>query len=423
MKLSHWYKALALGVGALALRLLYVAVAGKHVGILAGTDAVSYDRFARLMMSGWHWITTPLAVREPLYPAFMALSYRLPGSEIGTLQLMQALAGALAVVIVYLTLRTMLQERMAVIAAALIALHPHFITYTAEPLRENLIIPLLAAALMLFLLALKNGGEGRWFLCALFFTLLIHTDVRFLPLMAAIPVMAFAWHRRAGLALGQAAWMWFLLAMLMVPYQARCYIAMGKPVIVTERFLGKWLDRAASVVSSNRGAGGDKRLAWLQEWEAKKRQDLDNVRPEEQAFFLSGGRPETDRLAVHRILFIEYWRFAQLKSMYRPYPDGRFEKPWSAKHTVASGIVMIPFLILLPFVFIGSSASSRRVVYPLMIYLASSSLMHVFVHARERYRIPMEIVTAVLVAVAAANLWRLVRREKPEPHVEREEAA
>lgn len=419
MKHSHWYKVLALFAGALALRLLYVALAGKHAGIAAGTDAVSYDQFARLMMSGWHWITAPLAVREPLYPAFMALAYRLPGSEIGTLQLMQALLGAGTVAIVYLTLRTMLHERMALLAAALIALHPHFIVYTAEPLRENLIIPVLAAALMLFLLALKNGGEGKWFLSALFFTLLIHTDVRFLPLMAAVPFMAFGWHRAAGLALRQAAWMWFLLVMLMVPYQARCYIAMGKPVIVTERFLGKWLDRALSVTSSRKDAGaGDKRLAWLQEWEAKKRQNLEQVGPEERAFFLSGGRPETERLAVHKILFIEYWRFAQLKSMYRPYPDGRFEKPWSLKHTAASGIVMIPFLLLLPFVFIGSSAPSRRVVYPLLIYLAANSLMHVFVHARERYRIPMEIVTAVLVAVAAVNLWRLVRTKKHEPHEE-----
>jgi hypothetical protein len=109
--------------------------------------------------------------------------------------------------------------------------------------------------------------------------------------------------------------------------------------------------------------------------------------------------------------------------MYRPYPDGRFEKPWSLKHDVASGMIMIPFLILLPFVFLGSTAQSRRIVYPLMIYLASNSLMHVFVHARERYRTPMEIVIAVLVAVAVVNLWRLVRREKYEPQVEGEEAA
>jgi 4-amino-4-deoxy-L-arabinose transferase-like glycosyltransferase len=423
LKHFHWYKALALGIGALSLRLLYVAVAGRHAGIEAGKDAVSYDQFARLMMSGWDWITTPLAVREPLYPVFMALSYRLPGSEIGTLQLMQALAGALTVVIVYLTLRTMLEERIAIIAAALIALHPHFIVYTAEPLRENLIIPLLAAALMLFLLAMKNGGVWRLFLCALFFALLVHTDVRFLPLMAVIPAMAFTWHRRVGLAIRQTAWLWLVFAILMVPYQARCYVAMGKPVIVTERFLGKWLDRAASVMSSNKGTAGNRRLAWLQEWEAKKRQNLDNVSPEERAFFLSGGRPETDRLAVHWILFTEYWRFALFKNMYRPYPDGRFEKPWSLKHDVASGMIMIPFLILLPFVFLGSTAQSRRIVYPLMIYLASNSLMHVFVHARERYRTPMEIVIAVLVAVAVVNLWRLVRREKYEPQVEGEEAA
>jgi hypothetical protein len=416
---SHWYRASALAAGALALRLLYIAVAGRHVVIQAGKDAVSYDQFARLMMSGWQWITMPLAVREPLYPAFMALSYWLPGSPIGTLQFMQALLGAGTVAMVYLTLRTMLQERMALIAAALIAVHIQFIAYTAEPLRENLIIPLLAAALMLFLLAMKNGGRRRLFGCALLFTLLIHTDVRFLPLMAAVPVMAFAWHHRVSLAIRQTMWVWFFLAVLMVPYQARCYVAMGKPVIVTERFLGKWMGRAMSVISSSAKAGGEnRRQAWLEEFEANKREHLQELSPEERAFFLAGGRPATKRLAVHWVLFKEYWRFALFKYMYRPYPDGRFEGPWSLKHDIASGIVMVPFLLLFPFIFLGSTAQSRRVAYPLLIYLASSSLMHVFVHARERYRIPLEIIIEVLVAVAAVQLWQLVRRERHEPHEE-----
>jgi hypothetical protein len=45
------------------------------------------------------------------------------------------------------------------------------------------------------------------------------------------------------------------------------------------------------------------------------------------------------------------------------------------------------------------------------VYFASHSLMHVFVHARERYRIPMEIISAIFIAIALVNVWRLIRRK------------
>ena len=68
------------------------------------------------MMSGWHWFSTPLVVREPLYPAFMAFAYALPGGGIGTLQILQAVIGAAACVAVYATLRLMVSEPIAISA-------------------------------------------------------------------------------------------------------------------------------------------------------------------------------------------------------------------------------------------------------------------------------------------------------------------
>lgn len=397
---------------ALIPRAFYVLYAGGAVGIAAGKDAVSYDQFARLMMSGWDWLATPLAVREPLYSAFMALAYRLPGSEIGTLQLLQVLLGALAVVVLYLGLRSVILEGIAVVAALGVALHPHFILYTPEPYRENLIIPLLAATLVLFLLSMKKRSITRMFFFAFFYALLVHTDVRFLPLVAIIPVMAYAYHRRMSDAMISTVWIWVFFMMFMVPYQVRGYMAMGKPVIVTERFLGKWMDRATSVSTERSDStSADKRQAWLAKWERDRRARLDDLSPLERDYFNAGGRPSIERWKVHRDLFIEYWRFFQTGPKYRPYPDGRFTKPWSRRHTMASSLVMVPFLLLFPFCFLGSSGRVRRVVCSLLVFYAFHCLMHVLVHARERYRIPMEIISAILIAVALINLWQFFRRK------------
>jgi len=270
---------------------------------------------------------------------------------------------------------------------------------------------LLAISLVLFLQAMEKRSITRMLFCAFFFTLLIHTDVRFLPLMAVIPLMAYAYLRSIREALARSMWIWAFLVLFMVPYQIRGYVAMGKPVIVTTRFLGKWLDRATSVSSEKSdSAAGDKRRQWLAQWEADRRARMGELSKEEQEYFAAGGRPIIDRKGVHIFLFKEYWRFFQTAPMYRPYPDGRFAAPWSRRHTLASSLVMVPFLLLFPFYFIGGSDRRRRVVYVLLIFFAAHSLMHIFVHARERYRIPMEVISAILIAIGLFNLWQFLRR-------------
>jgi 4-amino-4-deoxy-L-arabinose transferase-like glycosyltransferase len=179
ISVSTWQTAILLGLCAFALRILYIALAGQNVSIVLGTDAVSYDEFARLMMKGWVWIETPLAMREPLYPALMAFSYVLPGSDIGTLQAMQVLLGTAAVVAVYLVLRSRVREATAVMASLFIALNPHFIIYSASLYRENLIIPLLAFFLILLFAAMKRNSIRLFIACAFAYALLVHTDVRF----------------------------------------------------------------------------------------------------------------------------------------------------------------------------------------------------------------------------------------------------
>jgi hypothetical protein len=408
---SHWHRALAVGLVALAVRLIYILVAGRHVAIEPGTDAVSYDTFARLMMSGWSWITTPLAVREPLYPAFMAVAYAMPGGDIGVLQVLQALIGAAGVVTVYLTLRVLIGESVAMLSAIFIALNPHFVYWTALPLRENLIIPLLIGFLMVFLLAMAKRRMLLLFLCALLFVLLVHTDVRFLILAAVFPLMIYVYHHDLKTTARQTLWIWLFTILLMIPYQVRAYVAMGKPVIVTERFLGKWLQRSAAVMSDGGGSeAGNKRLTWLHEWEITKEQKLDQLPAYERHYYLSGGRPAIGRLQVHWILLVEYWRCARFKPMYRPYPDGRFEPPWSLKHNVVSSIVIVPFLLVLPVVFTRFSRAARRIAWPLLLFLLGSTLMHVFVHARERYRIPLEVITCIVLAMALVTLWNDPRR-------------
>lgn len=414
--LSARARALAVGAAALALRLPAVALSARSIE--RPPDFLSYDEFARLMLSGWGWVTTPLAVREPGYPAFMALAYALPGNDLLALLLLQALAGAAACALAYATLARIVREPVAAIAAFLMAASPHFVAHTVLPIREALVVALLTAFVAAFYRSLHEPGPRPAFASALWFVLLAHTDVRFLPLVIVLPAMA-GLHRGFRPDVGRTLlWSGLFFAALMVPYQVRGYVATGRPVIVTERFLGRWLERTTTLAA---GAGRvpapgapATREDWLRGWEAAKRDSLASVGAEERAYFLSGGRPSIRAAEVRWFLFREYWRFARFAPEYRPYPDGRFAGPWSAPHNVVSTVVVLPFLVLLPFALALGPAASRRLAWSLALFFAAHAALHVLVHARDRYRIPMEVVAAILMALALVALadW-LGRRGRP----------
>lgn len=410
--IPRWRVAVGLGMVGLLPRLLAVATIGRTVTI--PSDTASYDRFARLMLSGWSWFTTPLFYREPGYPAFMALAYALPGADLVGVQILQAFLGAGTVVVVHLTSRRLLGESAAIVAALFVAFNLNFVGLTISPLRETLVIFGVATFVMTFFNAVSAVDRIRWLWCALSFVLLAHTDVRFLPLVVVVPFMALAYGRNARLAVRQTLWFGIFFVLLMIPYQTRGYLVLGKPVIITENFLGKFSERAISQVFDGGTEITEKaeahRLAWLRDWESAKRAELDTVTEEERKYFQAGGRPRTDRLGAHWFLFLEYWRFARFKPEYRPYPDGRFADPWSLRHNLSSSVSLLPFLMLLPFVFLRPSDAAKRVAWALLVFLFAHAAMHVVVHARARYRIPMEIITSVLIAIALVNLWEFLKQ-------------
>jgi putative flippase GtrA len=408
--------AISLGLVALAvgLRLAYVAVAGTSVAISARDDSITYDAFARLFLTG-HWWMTPLAFREPLYPALMAFAYVLPGPEIRALQVVQALLGGATVWIVVIGLRPLVRWPVVVLTGLLVAFNPHRISMSALPFRETLLGFLLAAVLALTLRAATRATTGGLALLALALALLIHTDVRFAPLSLVVPVMMLILSGSL-----QATWRWStivfaLLIVLMIPYQLRNQMAFGRPVLVTERVLDEWVPMAHARLAGGTTTARPPRQEWLRSWEAAKRAELDTVTAAERELFLRGGRPAMKPLGIYWFQFREYWAFAVRHAEYRPYLDGRYAKPWSRSHVIASSFVIVPFLVMLPFAWVGLPRSERRVLLALLSFLAAHTAIHVVVWARDRYRYPVEVIIAFITALGAVNLWGLLRRRRSPP--------
>ena len=405
---------LALVALAVGLRLAYAAVAGRHVAITPEGDSITYDAFARLMLTGKWWMT-PLAFREPLYPALMAFAYALPGPEILVLQVLQALLGGATVWLLLVGLRPLVRRPVVLLTALLVAVNPHRMSMSALPFRETLVGFLLAAVLMLTLHAATRATKRGLALLALALALLIHTDVRFGPLSLMVPFMMLIVSGSPRETLKRSAVTFALLLVLMVPYQVRNQMAFGRPVLVTERALDEWLPMASARLHGARTATTPSREEWLHSWETGKRAGIDTATADERGLFLRGGRPAMKPLDIYWFQFREYWAFAVWQGEYRPYLDGRYAKPWSLLHVLASSFVIVPFLLLLPLSWVGLTRSERRVLLAFLCFLAAHTAIHVVVWARDRYRYPVEVIIAYITALGAVNLWLLLRRGNQAP--------
>jgi 4-amino-4-deoxy-L-arabinose transferase-like glycosyltransferase len=362
------------------------------------------------MLEGPGWITTPLAVREPLYPALMALAYALPGPDIPWLLGLQALLGVAVACLVTAGLWPHLRPGAATIAGILVAVNPHFLFHATLPVRETL-VTFLVTALVVSVVRWGFSGRDRWVAAtAVIGVLLVHADVRYLPLLALPPAMAVIC---GGMGRARRLVLYASVVLLgMIPYQVRGLLAFGKPVVVTERFLDRWLPWAGIEITGTTPPPDPG--AWLAEWTAERASSRDSMSVEEARAFDAGMRPAMDRAGIYRYRFLTYWSFLHPRADYAPFPDGRFTKPWSLRHSVTSTLVVVPFLVLLPFTWWWATRPERRVAAAFLLFLVAHTAIHVVVHAQERYRIPVEGLMAVMVAVALVGLGnRVRRREEP----------
>ena len=120
------------------------------------SDPFFYHRGAELLAAGDGLssdVGVPTAQWPPVFPALLSLAYRVAGPEPLAGELLNALLGALTVVVLYLLVRRMFGRAEATVAAALLAVLPGQILWTdlllAETLYTFLVVGTLALAVML----------------------------------------------------------------------------------------------------------------------------------------------------------------------------------------------------------------------------------------------------------------------------------
>jgi 4-amino-4-deoxy-L-arabinose transferase-like glycosyltransferase len=103
----------------------------------------------------------PTMVRPPGYPFFLLGLFKIFGIRYLWVQIVQALMGALDCWILFLLGRWILSERLGLVAAALFAVYPTAIEYSARLYAENLYFPLFLGFVYLVCRASLDGSVRR----------------------------------------------------------------------------------------------------------------------------------------------------------------------------------------------------------------------------------------------------------------------
>jgi Dolichyl-phosphate-mannose-protein mannosyltransferase len=206
---------------------------GTWYVLQAGTiaDGIGYvDAFRFYSFQG----AEPTAHFPPLWPGLLSLVYDLGFGTQTSYRVTGAVVGTIGIVLTAYLGRTLLGDRVGLVAAAIVGVSPFMIAADGSLMAESLFITLVTAAVLVGVKARRSGPIG-WFL-GLGLLLGLATLTRGDGLVVAlflVPVVAWgsgeAWPRRvvrAGVAV-------LLIAMTLTPWAVRNQRELGDPVVLS----------------------------------------------------------------------------------------------------------------------------------------------------------------------------------------------
>jgi tetratricopeptide (TPR) repeat protein len=403
---------LALFLGALALRLLYLSeIRHSPFWDAPVVDAKVFLEQARQIAAGQFWGEPEPFWQPPLYVYFLAgLGGLFPASHLTAIRLAQVLLGSLSCLLVYLIARRVLPLGQARLAAALAAAYSTLFYYEGELLAVPLEI-FLDLLLLHRLQASLDSGRGRdWALAGALAGLSALTRPTILSFVLAL-VLWRAWQTRRA-----ASWLrplaQFLLPLLLVilPVSARNWALGGEWVLISANgginfYLGNnpQYERTVAIHPGRQ---------WEELVMEPVRQGLSRA-GEKSAYFYGRAfdyalAQPFDWLGLLLKKTYLFWSGPELKRNQDLY--------YARQHSLLLSALLwdhrlsFPFGLLGPLGLLGLAWCWRRPgagLLHLFVFSYSASVILFFVAAR--YRMPVVPVLLIFAAAALAELWAALR--------------
>ncbi|MFL5883513.1 MAG: glycosyltransferase family 39 protein [Thermoleophilaceae bacterium] len=418
--------AIVAGIAALgfAIRLVFVLAFRNHT--LFG-DEIEYNVEGRFIAHGhWLWSTTPFGFAHPTiwkapgYPAFVGVVYSLFGSSATHAIVVQTLFGPVTIVLTWLLARRLFTPRIAVVAAAIVAVYPFAWEFETRLAAESIVTPFTLLILLLFLERRVTPGRAAAVGALVGLMLLIRPSAIYLvPAFLIAWVVASGWRRGVLLTVVSVVCM----CLVVLPWTIRNHHVTGSFVPISSQ------DQAPYGVFNN-DAARDQKLPWAWRYrttrEAKLFAALSTPRhPSEVELRRILRNRAIDYVKAHPSSLVKafYWNgITRLWDVRRP---GHVldEATATGRSRAVTGIGLAMYWVMLPLALAGLwlFRGRRGLVLPLIAMAATASVVFT-TDAVTRYRAPFEPVIVILAVAAASQLatrWSRGRARPSRPRAAR----
>jgi len=382
-------------------------------------DELVYNNYAVNVLEDPSWFYSPSFLgdkREPLYPLFLAMAYLIFGREnFIAVYVIQALVSVCTILLTYRLALGIFGNRTAWIAFFWSGLYGFYIWFARLLLRESIIYFLF---ILLFYIIYRylffnfkdKKSRALCFFMALVYSLLIHTDFRYIYLIVPLALLFFIYMT---FLQGVKKFCLFLFFMILIctPWAIRNYIAYNSFVPVTTIYLKpgagfsnfKYLRKVTNTRTYNTTRNTD--YPSSKERELIKHGINPNGRTaEEIKAIIKDIYPASTYWGRIWFNFRELWRPFMLHAIYKPFTNCGLMY-WSLRHNIVS---ILSYGLLLPFAVTGAIlmvVKKDRIVWVFLIPIFFHTLTHLFSWGEYRYRIPVDTFVIILGAYSLSSIY------------------
>jgi tetratricopeptide (TPR) repeat protein len=418
-----WAGPLAVFAVALILRLLHIYEIQRNPFFYHPiVDAWSYHDDALRMLQTGDWIGDRAFFQAPLTSYFLAIIYRIAGTNLLWPRLVQVLMGSLAAAGVFLLARRLFSERAAWIAGIIAACYPLFIFFEGELLAPAITLFLDVLFFLVLFRVARPDTKWAWLIPGLIFglrALATTNNLATIPVFwVYIVILARSWQWPARRALLPGAIFTLGVAVAIVPVTVRNVKLHREFVLVSSNaglnfYLGNTGDYEAKI-GIRPGLGWD-------EFTSEHVRAGRRVGPEMSGYFFAESRKYivTNPGAYLRLLMYKTYLFIRGDEIMRNqeiYPFRKYSGVlrallWKAEAGAGAGIAF-PFGVLLPLAWPGCLLTLRRRHRNgllLLAYAAAYSLSVIAFFITARYRLPVVLPLTLILAYGWSELrswWR-----------------
>jgi len=350
------------------------------------------------------------SIFAPVIPIALALKIVIFGDNWLPIFILNAILGAMSCLLIYYISLRFFNREVSLIAFTWAAFYPNFIRYIGTAGNEPLIVFLFALSVFFAIKSIKiKKISYNLFLYSFFFTLLFHTDERYISFSVLFTLLLFLGDCNLKFKLRKILVFIVLIIILSTPWLIRNYLYYDDFVLITTRttsLTSKFINHKESTKVFDHEPNNayfspaliDSVQMGLLTYYPKTK-DKTPIRPAQVEAMKAGNIPHTFNNIEKIFSRINYlWMPFKFTDNYR-ITGFTFVNKWSLKHNLLTGL---SYGLLLPFMLLALIDLIKKKRWMAVTLFTSIMLYHTFIHVafipytRDRYRHPIDFVVIIL---------------------------